>query len=228
MDDYIEDNLIVSIAQYETEIRAGTFEILRKVYYSNITSGTPSIDEANNELLVNNANSPKFHIYLANEQPTGNMPMFKKDYFALIFWANVNEDEDGEYYAYPTAEYDEETHSAELEDFVTHNTENGEFDYIWKLTDGYIADYEITLTAHYYRKNYELQIFTLSEVTNAIERRGFVIVDIDDILPIDETIKDESKEYVVIYHTDKNDPSNSGMKAFIYQGEIRFVDIACF
>ncbi|MBR4999259.1 MAG: hypothetical protein IKY10_05195, partial [Clostridia bacterium] len=146
MDVYIED-LAVYMSDYISGITHNShnhFDIFKKVYYS---SGTVSTDVTANDKLTSSTN-PTFHIYLANNQQTGALPVFKKDYYTLIFWKNIDHidstscvgascSDEKNHYVYSTNEYVREIHRQELVKYTSHVDEDGDFNYIWEFADGY-------------------------------------------------------------------------------------------
>ena len=177
------------------------------MYYS---SGSVS-GENKDTLLASSA--PAFSMYLANGQVTGQLPIFKKDYYVHIFWKNINLDkiDDGQY-VYTTKDYDPILHGDELEGYKTHietdqsgnpvvdDNGNSVFSYVWNYSDGYAVSNinpHITFEAYYFRKSYQVEIQTL--VDESIERRGYVHVYVDDKLyKVDNTIENTGANYIII------------------------------
>lgn len=193
MDKYI-DVLSGLLSTYRNGIDGlnnDNFDIFKKVYYSN---GTVTSDK----LTLVPSGTTNLSIYLANEQLTGALPVFKNDYYLLIFWENNEIDTDSNQFAYVTNEYDEtETdHVAELEEFETHK-DGDMFTYIWYFKDGDVTTTPDSFNAHYYRKSYFVNIST--KVLETIERRGYVILDVQDKLhELDSNILDRSGKYLFI------------------------------
>ena len=199
IDEYIND-----LQDYKNGYLAGIktensdcFDIFKKVYHSAGIVGTNSYE--NDTLTV--ASEPNFYIYLANNQNTGALPMFKKDSYSLILWKNINLDYNGNQFIYPTSEYDSNSHKEEIGDYKTHTDSKGDFTYVWKYLDGYDkSDNSATIEAVYYLKSYEIQIFTVNKDNNdAIERRGYVRLKINNTSS-DDTIKDSSGDYLIIFN----------------------------
>ncbi len=184
------------------------FNIFRKVYYS--------VGSKTDNLTLNSSETPTFNIYLANGQKTGEMPVFNKDYYALIFWKNDNEHtacnaidctdggcaNNGKTFVYKTHMFDDSLHASEIKE-DEHAVRN---DDIWYYTDGSNGG-EVSFTSHYFRKYYELDIQTLFD--GNIDRRGYVHVSIVDwvyhldlIGTVDNTINDRGGEYVIIASKD--------------------------
>ena len=169
IEDYANGTLGPYRADYERKINDGTLEPLRKIYGTN----------------------GAFYIYLANDQPTGELPVFFTDYYDLIFWVNdnwsvLNRDKT---YIYKTRLYIDELHSSEAEGYTEHE------DGIWRFDDGSTST-TVSFTAFYFRKNYKVEVQTLLNETNG--RYGYVIVEfIDEMVPTGEDCK--SGRYLAIY-----------------------------
>ena len=199
------DNYIINLKAYRSAYLKGIttdgsdrFDIFKTVYYS---SGT--VNE--NALQTDTAPSDqKFHIYLANAQQTGILPVFEKQYYTLIYWRNEYPNPD---FVYATNQFDINIHEEELRGLNYHKEEN---EGLWFFEDGYdksIANFgKITWKAEIYRKNYEINISTLYE--DKAERRGYVYFEIEDQIPEDE--ENKSGAFLIIY-----DYNTSSMK--IYQ-----------
>ena len=209
------DNYILDLATYKSDYISGItyesanhFDIFKKVYYSN---GTVSSQDSSFDTLTSSTN-PTFHIYLANNQHTGDLPVFKKDYYTLIFWKNIDHIDPTScngmnctnyknHYAYSTNEYLPDVHKQEIVKYSTHVDKDGNFNYIWQFTDGYNrTNNTVTFEAFYFRKNYELNVFTINKENQTLERRGYVRVSaIDKVYEIDKTVEDVSFDYVIIF-----------------------------
>ncbi len=216
MDDYIP-KLIGWQNTYNEGINGnGTsdFDIFRKVYYSDGTvdvdnNGTQENEEFYNLSIAENV-TPTFSIYLANGQKTGEMPVFKKDYYELIFWENDYEgscdctkDENGNLingkFAYITHNYDYEIHSGDIDSFIYHNsttgtkivkqtagidtetTEDDTFDYYDYIW--YFSDGNQNKESTSFTTHYFRKYYILDIETlfkEEINRKGYVYVDIDD------------------------------------------------
>lgn len=230
------DDYIKQLIKYRDSFLAGIngdgtndFSIFRKVYWTFPQNYTPVGGKVSN--LVDKNGNPysklvvedvddvlniQFHIYLANEQLTGYLPVFEKENHSLIFWRNVNhvgknntcEDgcavpNDPKHYIYTTKEYDVEVHEDEIKyngswKYLCH-TNGTKFDYIWNLSDGYNqngTNYEVILDAYYFRKYFDLTVETYFE--EEIDRRGYVIIDIYDPLIVDQTYEDTGGRYLII------------------------------
>ena len=130
-----------------------------------------------------------FYIYLANEQATGSMPIFKTDYYTLIYWINDNTTADNGRYIYKTAEYDDSLHTGEDSGYREHT------DGTWEYVDGGSNKTIDSMTAYYFRKHYEFTVQTL--LSGREGQYGYVVIEfIDDIGEGDE---EESGRYLAIY-----------------------------
>ena len=170
-------------ATYNTAIANGTLEPLRKVY----TDGS------------------EMYIYLANDQRTGDLPIFRIDYYTLIYWINVNTMADGTRYVYTTREYDVDLHGS-IEDGITHTgNEAG----LWRYEDGGANKDIDGLEAKYFRKSYDVAVQTIAEGRQG--EYGYVVVEIEDtVVPNTASADNEGGRYLFIY--------NNGMKIYEYSG----------
>ena len=172
---------------YESDIESGDLSLLRKVY-----------DIGNN-----------LYIYLANNQPTGDLPIFEIDYFTLIYWINDGKHVNGrDQYAYTTAIYDSSIHGT-----VPYSQHTGDDEGIWRLEDGNGSQ---TIVAHYFRKDYSLSVETV--LNSRLSRYGYVQIDIEDTIygrtgSYDASL-DETGSYIAIYDTDAR-----VMRYYIYEGK---------
>ena len=154
--------------EYEDKIGDGTLEPLRKVY------GIGGV----------------FHIYLANEQDTGDLPIFDTDYYDLIFWINNNSTADSRTYIYKTNLYDDTLHSGEDEGYEEHE------DKIWKYEDGGSNKVVDSFSAYYFRKHYDFEVRTIFSGREG--RYGYVIAKFTDEVA-SEGEEDKSGSYLAIY-----------------------------
>lgn len=226
VDLYLE-NLRDYIKDYETGVATGSLDILRKVYYSTGKTNNVEVEDGKNAILnvynLNIANLEAgitFHMYLANEEKTGNLPVFEKEYYDLIFWENKNPIAPDvlKYYLYPTDLYnpDAEGHPEEIDGFAAHKTSDV-FDYTWSVLDDSNNGIDVTFVAHYFRKNYEVQISTVFKETGAVERRGYAVLQITDIIFKPDEINDNvDATYLVIY-----DYAKGGMVVYKYNGLLK-------
>ena len=172
---------------YESDIESGDLALLRKVY------------DIGNSL----------YIYLANNQPTGDLPIFEIDYFTLIYWINDGKHVNGrDQYAYTTAIYDSSIHGT-----VPYSQHIEDDEGIWRLEDGNGSQ---TLVAHYFRKDYSLSVETV--LNSRLSRYGYVQIDIEDTIygrtgSYDASL-DETGSYIAIYDTDAR-----VMRYYIYEGK---------
>jgi len=199
MDDYINKVLIDCIIGFEYGINPDSgsyFDIFRKVYYKDVIPGWEVSQELDVLKVVPN-NAPEFIIYLANGQKHGALPVFKKDYYSLIFWQNSFLPDNGDWsYVYTTNEYEPELHSEEILNKSYHVDEEDN----WYFEDGH-DDKDVVFNAYYYRKNYKVDISTINFENQQIERRGYVRFTITDILYAeDNTIDDCSGDYLIIFN----------------------------
>lgn len=207
VDDYIL-KLKEYLEDYTLGITNGTFDIFKKVYYKEAATARKSDAMLDNYDILEYASAKpqEFHIYLANGQVTGDLPVFKKEYYDLIFWENANSK-----YAYATELYKKDLHETELAGFTTHQDNDGNFTQVWYLKDGFASGNEVKFNAHYFRKNYILDINTYLK-DGDLERRGYVQIEILDLLYAnDTTITNRSGSYVVIYEEGDKD---GGMKIY--------------
>lgn len=226
-DNYINNKLIGYINAYKAGIANGGFDIFRKVYYS---TGNVATNESANDTL-NVTSTPEFWIYLANDQLTGAMPVFEKEYYPLVLWKNIVHNGDKnvcvaencenyqQHYIYTTNKFDEEIHrqvvyDGETRKYLWHeNSENPkDKEGIWCLKDGKDGTI-VTLQACYFRKYYNVEVETL--VGTEIERRGYVtIVITDNLHNVDNTVLDVGGNYFVIA---EENPTTNRMEMKAYQ-----------
>ena len=171
-------------ATYNSALAGGTLEPLRKVY----TDGSD------------------MYIYLANDQRTGDLPIFRIDYYTLIYWINVNTMADGTRYVYTTREYDVDLHGS-IEEGITHTgNEAG----LWRYEDGGANKDIDGLEAKYFRKSYDIAVQTIAEGRQG--EYGYVVVEIEDtVVPNTASADNEGGRYLFIY--------NNGMKIYEYSGD---------
>ena len=131
-----------------------------------------------------------FHIYLANEQDTGDLPIFDTDYYDLIFWINNNSTADSKTYIYKTNLYDDTLHSGEDEGYEEHE------DKIWKYEDGGSNKVVDSFSAYYFRKHYDFEVRTIFSGREG--RYGYVIAKFTDEVA-SEGEEDKSGSYLAIY-----------------------------
>ena len=172
---------------------ANGFSLFKTIYFQYGDVGYTSEMVSKDSKEFTTSEDLTFWIYLANGQKTGNLPVIEKPNYTMIFWLNENQDIDEKTYAYLTEDYDESEHSAELTGYKVHD------DGAWYLSDGY---YNRTKTAskqafvaHYYRKNYLLEVQTLLD--NKLSRNGYAVIDIKDLA----TTNNKSGSYLVVYDT---------------------------
>ncbi|MBO5955023.1 MAG: hypothetical protein J6Q13_03560, partial [Clostridia bacterium] len=212
IDTYIED-LINYKSNYIKGINcdeADDFALFRRVYYSiegkSLSADSLSLEMKNGADVTN----VKFHIYLANGQNTGDLPVFEKDFYTLIYWKNIAENEEltteNKHYVYPTEEFDreDEQHWAEIKrgsDWLYGIRDGGlGFNNVWYYSDGYNADNSVTFEAGYFRKRYDLNIQTYLE--DILSRRGYVMIDIyDNLHAEDNNMTDTGGRYIAIFET---------------------------
>ncbi len=200
------DNYILDLLTYKTMYLDGIngddnldFDIFKKVYYT-----TSSYVLANESCLETQDATNRFFMYLAHDQECGYMPVFVNPYNDLIFWENAEESEYADSrYAYITEAmlWEDEDHSDEIAGFELHEDEFGVHQTIWQFTDGDAAVPE-KLIAHYFRKNYLLNVKTTFE--GVVDRRGYVLFDIhDELHENDNGIEDRSGKYLAISENDE-------------------------
>lgn len=196
IDDYIT-RLREHKTNYESGI-AGRFEIFRKVYADDLNNSIVSITDN----LITTNSKLEFYIYLANGQDTGDLPVFLKDYYSLIFWENYYLTENDECYAYPTKEFKKGAHDDELSGFKTRDKGSSGFEKVWYYDDGYNTSDRLDFTAHYFRKSYNLDISTYLGTT--MGRYGYVYVEIfDSVHASDNEIADVGGKYIVIFENNQ-------------------------
>ena len=196
IEDYADNVLSPYRAEYENEISNGTLAPLRNIYGSN----------------------GNFYIYLANEQQTGNLPTFRTDYFTLIFWINDNTSTSGRRYIYKTTEYDVTVHAEETSNYAEHtDAEAG----IWMYTDGGTNKTVDSMTAFYFRKNYNLDVSTVLDGVDG--RYGYVVIEfIDRIADQYAGAENTSGRYLAIYNNDSHT-----MEYYIYpSGDTLPIDLS--
>lgn len=183
----VYDNYVKS--GVETEFEGNTLNILNKVvHYSNSSAKN---DYELESVPIN------YYIYLANEfEIDGNnsLPVFKKDYYTLIYWENsVN------------------TNNVYLTNALTSlNLDNPNETYdgkqalqIWRYEDGHGVNNLVDLNAHYFRKYYYLNAKTVLDENEMVGRYGYFVVSAKDI--IDNSATNKSVNYLVIYDLDTNE-----------------------
>ena len=212
---FVDDYMTNYYSGFRTQWNAGidgnetNFDILRKVYYSSgiATTYSSGLDK------LETTSTPTFWMYLANDQITGNLPMFKKEHYVHIYWKNMNHEggsgtcpsdcsKKSEHYLYTTSQYNVDLYGEEIKGYKTHGykdeNEVYQFTYKWNYSDGYNnLNNQVTFEAFYFRKSYRVSISTLFE--ERIERHGFVYVYIYDTLyEDDKTIEDAGGNYIII------------------------------
>jgi len=188
VDTYITNTLSVCLNSYKAGIQLDNpecFDIFKKVYYIADDVALHSADVENDTLFVTDAvlEPPKFYIYLANNQYTGMMPVFKSTFYSLMFWQNTdrNKSNGSKYNIYPTAEFTAEDFDETMQNQYIIHKDGDNLSYIWNYEDGYdSSSKEVTLTPYYLRKVYTLDIETISKNTGNVERRGYVRVKSED------------------------------------------------
>ena len=196
------------ITDYESDISNGRHDALRKVF---VNGGAVT-----NERSINSSGVTGMYIYLANNCPTGDLPIFDSTYEILIYWANTETSSNGSRYAYTTSAYNQHDHGipqyAENSYYVTHNQP------IWQLTDGYqsisqgsLQIAKVTFEAFYFRKVYYMDVSTAFDNTNNVNQYGYVRIDVNDATEALNTVDDKSADYLVIY-------LNDGMKYYDVTG----------
>ncbi len=196
------------ITDYESDISNGRHDALRKVFVNGRA--------VTNERSVNSSGVTGMYIYLANNCPTGDLPIFDSTYEILIYWANTETSSNGSRYAYTTSAYNQHDHGipqyAENSYYATHNQP------IWQLTDGYQSISQgssqiakVTFEAFYFRKVYYMDVSTAFDNTNDVNQYGYVRIDVNDATEALNTVDDKSADYLVIY-------LNDGMKYYDVTG----------
>ena len=196
------------ITDYEDDISDGRHDALRKVF---VNGGAVT-----NERSINSSGVTGMYIYLANNCPTGDLPIFDSTYEILIYWANTETSSNGSRYAYTTSAYNQHDHGipqyAENSYYATHNQP------IWQLTDGYQSISQgssqiakVTFEAFYFRKVYYMDVSTAFDNTNDVNQYGYVRIDVNDATEALNTVDDKSADYLVIY-------LNDGMKYYDVTG----------
>ena len=187
------------ITDYESDISNGRHDALRKVF---VNGGAVT-----NERSINSSGVTGMYIYLANNCPTGDLPIFDSTYEILIYWANTETSSNGSRYAYTTSAYNQHDHGlpqyAENSYYDTHNQP------IWQLTDGYqsisqgsLQIAKVTFEAFYFRKVYYMDVSTAFDNTNNVNQYGYVRIDVNDATEALNTVDDKSADYLVIYLND--------------------------
>ena len=196
------------ITDYEGDISDGRHDALRKVFVNGRA--------VTNERSINSSGVTGMYIYLANNCPTGDLPIFDSTYEILIYWANTETSSNGSRYAYTTSAYNQHDHGipqyAENSYYATHNQP------IWQLTDGYQSISQgssqiakVTFEAFYFRKVYYMDVSTAFDNTNDVNQYGYVRIDVNDATEALNTVDDKSADYLVIY-------LNDGMKYYDVTG----------
>ena len=168
---------------YENSIINGTNNCLRKVYYSGggTVEGTSILSDPSDKVSA-------LWIYLADGQLYGNLPVFTTaDEQQLIMWHNAhnNATETSKHYVYLTSAYNEAEHEEEIynEDGTLKDNYLIRIDGKWFTSDGNANIH--CLKAHFYRKNYLLNVNTVYNKLG-VGLYGYVIVSIDDIYNLKE------------------------------------------
>ena len=192
IENYIKTIVVPVKTTYSTSISNGSLDILRKVY-TNINGATG--------LGATTTNAPEytaFHIYLANDQPTGYLPVFEKPYYSLISWDNDASIKNPKEFAYPTQVYNN-AKAADAADKAEFDADLSVYsikaDSKWLYSEMNPQTANLTLNAHYFRKNYLLDLNTLRETLNNEGRYGYIYVNIDD----KTTADDKNGEFVAVF-----------------------------
>lgn len=204
IEEYIENTLIPVKDSYEGKIADGSLNILRKVYTTN--SGA-SVDSSK-LILTSGLEHEKFYIYLANEQKSGNLPVFVREYYDLIAWDNefgTNKFayQTESYTNYQTESYIKENYLAEFESYTCNKNHdhatsadctkirsiNNDTPF-WSYNE---LDEDGNLEAHYYRKSY---LVDLNTVKNGVDGRyGYIYIDIVD----NTTLSDRNGKFIAVF-----------------------------
>lgn len=192
--------------------------------------------------LITTEDGADLYIYLVNNQPVANWPVFKKAGDDLIYWKNKYQNSDNsKNYIYPTSKFGE--HESEIFDIVEIADDkkiyslkpDSEFnvhfvkdavgnniglDKVWLYDDGYEIDpstHEAYLGVEtvYFRKNWGIDVNTYYHeegMADVIQRRGYVIVEIVDEIYPEGDEFNKSGNYLFIY--DKN--TNEEWKMTVY------------
>lgn len=181
---YIDTYVKPAKEEYKTKIKYGSLSVLRKVY----TTGNV---ESNTLLYASTNAEENFFIYLANNQKSGYLPIFERNSYDLIAWDNLGT------ISYITEDYEEESHLNEFNGRTLKNPNNAaEFCTYYDLSNGGNAA-NLTLQAHYFRKNYLLDLNTLREGADE-GRYGYIYVEIEDIAETG-TALDKSGKFIAIH-----------------------------
>ena len=188
---YISSKVSPAYTEYNNALANGTLNILRKVFTTNEGA---TANDLTCTLPTNGTTG--FYIYLANNKPAGDLPVFEYGYYNLIAWNNINGyDARGNNvdYSYITKEYKEELHAAELSENIIKSllSEN------WTLLE---MNSSMVLNAHFFRKNYLLDLNTLRDGTTTEGRYGYILIEITEE---DQTIKgtadDKGGKFIAVY-----------------------------
>lgn len=203
----------------------GLFSCLEKVYYLDGTrdDGDPRI------LNVDASTNVTMFTYLVNAQSSNNLPIFKNDYNILILWKNAPTDNNdtSAQYAYKTLYFDETEHADDAGDVKFHGEDN-DCDHKdcagkWYYADANNSNLSVTLNAHYFRKYFFLNVNTIMDRSGSPskERRGFVTVELDDLLHENEPdlVQDRSHKYLFVFDYD-----SKKMKIYSYIHEFRSIE----
>ena len=201
---YISEVVSEVLHEYNTKIGNGTLDILRKVF---TTNDGATANDLTCTLPTNGTTN--FYIYLANNRPVGDLPVFTYGYYDLIAWKNMDgKDEFGntKNYAYVTEKYNEELHKTELEnknliikDLKTNNEDLNVNNWLFLEMNS-----SMELQAHFYRKNYLLDLNTLREGEEKEGRYGYILIEITEEDPVLKNSADDmGGKFIALYQDDK-------------------------
>jgi len=205
IEDYISSKVSPIYTEYNDAITDGTLDILRNVFTTNPRVAISSTDQGDNLKCTGLTN---FYIYLANNKPAGDLPVFKYGHYDLISWDNIGSNKSGNVKrAYETYKYNEDFHKAEFDTYDcylnhTHTSDckkirNLNDDPFWKYSE---MNTSMELQAHFFRKNYLLDLNTLREDSTNEGRYGYIFIEITEE---DATIKgsadDKGGKFIAVY-----------------------------
>lgn len=167
-----------------------------------------------------------YYIYLANNQQTGKLPVFKKSYYENTFWFNsYNSSNPSGQYAYPSKlvltdpnadakgyfldeklkdklfHIDDSVQYPRLQsDFINSDKTVKSNSLLWKYADGNTSEdgkNPCELQAHWYRKYYNVSVETLLKDSEADAQVGYVLINV-----YDTATNTESATYIIYYNED--------------------------
>ena len=202
---YITNVVTKALNEYNTKIGNGTLDILRKVF---ATNDQASVNNGGlTYTLKETTGTSDFYIYLANNKPAGDLPVFKYGHYDLIAWDNIGTKVVGGRVerAYETYKYNEEFHKSDFDSYVCYinhtHTEGCKIRNIneepyWAYSEMNDA---MQLQAHIFRKNYLLDLNTLREGARE-GRYGYILIEInEEDSNIRGTADDKGGKFIAVY-----------------------------